>query len=148
VVGILWRKALLLVVVTSIVASFVLRGTREDLDMNSGRVRCQVMIGPLVIAETIHETTFSTLIDHSVVLDKPRWGHIGTTGLFGEHGRFGYAASELKRFLLTCEDSRIDGARQATLAHRLLGLLRDEQFEAAAAMIDGLREAKPPKMDR
>jgi len=124
--------------VIATVAYFALREQRDDIDINSGKRRSQVCVGPIVLSETIRETPFSKLMAESNVSGDPLWRRVHTYGLFGGHGRYGWAASELKRFVIVCEDLHIDQKRQRVLGRQLLLLLRDQHFEESEKLIDNL----------
>jgi hypothetical protein len=140
-----WSRILFAVAMVALVtaiACYILFERFEDIDLNSGRLRFQTAVGPIVLSEEIEDSTFSKLMgDSSNERVSPIWGHVNAVGVLGVHGRYGYAFSELRRFVTVCEDLHIDLDRRRTLGRRLLELMRHEQFPEMAKLIDELRES-------
>ena len=132
------------IVVTGAVATFVLCHEKStDLDLYSGRMRYQSKIGPIVIFQRIVDTPFSRLLVEPEDAETPHWGHVHSTGAFGGHGRYGLETSELKRFMIVCEDSKVERDRQVALARELLLLFRDGHIDKGSEMIDAIAIRKP-----
>ncbi len=142
-----WARVLLSVAALAAItaaAFIVLRERRKDIDINSGRLRSQVTVGPIVISETIRNTPFSELVAGRNDSHSPEWRRVNTEGILGTHGRYGLAASALKRFVIVCENAHVDHDRQVLLGRRLLELLRDEHFDEAEKLIDELSDGQRP----
>ena len=140
-----WPLALSVVVIVAFIAAiacFILFERREDIDLNSGRLRFQTTVGSIILSEHIQDSTFSdSICDSNLKSISPVWGHVNSEGVLGVHGRFGYALSELKRFIIVCDELHIDPDRRCVLGHKLLELMRHEQFPEMEKLIDELRES-------
>jgi hypothetical protein len=136
-----WPERSVLLVVAGIalvVTCFVLFEKREDIDLNSGRLRFQTAIGPLILSERIEETEFTRLLVKSDANDAANWHRANTKGVNRTHGRYGFAASELKRFAIVCDDRHIDKHHCCELGFQLLELAKRDEFEKMEKLIDKL----------
>ncbi len=120
----------------------VLFERREDVDLNSGRLRFQAAIGGIVFYDAIEDSTFSkSMSDMSTESISPVWGHVETVGVLGAQGRYGFALNELARFAYLCEGLNIDPDKRRPLGRKLLELMRQEPFPEMAILIDDLRDS-------
>jgi hypothetical protein len=147
-----WSKAIVAIAMVVSIAGlgcFVLFERREDMDLNSGRLRFQATLGPIVLSEDVRDSSFSKWFgESSDISGKAQWGHILVSGVFREHGRYGSALAELERFVIVCKKSQIDRDKQVALGRQLLTLLRDERFEEAEKLIDNLEDNRTVKAGR
>ena len=85
-VPIAWTVAVVGVLVP--VAYFFLAQQRQDLDLNSGKLRFQTTLGPLVLSEDVRDSSFSRVIGGPVANSaNPLWGRVLVSGFLREHGR-------------------------------------------------------------
>lgn len=123
-------------VLLAAIAALALLQRHVDIDVNSGRLRTRIKVGPIVVSETIQPTAFSKLMDNGDQRNDPLWRNVDANGIATTHGRYGFAASELKRFVIVCDNSGIGPDEQRALGQELLRLLRDEDFGAVQRIID------------
>lgn len=141
--AIVWMPVIgALVILTLLVVLSVER--RIDVDLNSGRLRHRVCIGPVPLYDEFEETRFSQLIWDQGREQRAAWGHVLSVGLMRTHGRYGFGVTEMKRFMIVCEHARIDHERQVEYAHRLLELMQADKFREMQELSDSIERTDGP----
>jgi hypothetical protein len=114
-----------------------------DIDINSGRVRHQTTIGPLVISERISDTQFSayaTKILPSAI--SPCWRHDQSTTIWNRispHYRYHGAIYELDQFILLAQDAKLDDSQKRNMALDILEMLKQGNLHDIGKALSNIR---------
>lgn len=128
-----------------LVGLLLLYERREEIDLTSGRIREQQILGGAVVSDSIKETDFSRILALPTDPQKAVWKTTYSRGLYetgSDHYRYQATPNDLRQFALLCEMSKMPPADRSRNAEHILTLLKDGDADDVSRFVEALASSQ------